>query len=194
MNKSSNAFRTISEVASYVGVEPHVLRFWESKFTQISPLKRGGGRRYYRPKDVDIIKGICVLLHTDGFSVKGVQNILKSEGVKGVIARGTDIESLVPEDTLFNLDEVEIDLGSVANFQPENNAEFSLGLNATQTVDSDVDLEQKLPINKPSLSKRQTGSHAAVTLSQDRNFHNVKVRLTSLLDQLTSIRERLTQV
>ncbi len=74
--KSDSAYRTISEVATDLNLPQHVLRFWESKFKQISPLKRGGGRRYYRPQDVDLIKRIHHLLHTQGYTIKGVQKLL----------------------------------------------------------------------------------------------------------------------
>ena len=74
--KSDTAYRTISEVATDMGLPQHVLRFWETKFKQISPLKRGGGRRYYRPQDVDLIKRIHYLLHTQGYTIKGVQKLL----------------------------------------------------------------------------------------------------------------------
>lgn len=78
--KSASAFRTISEVANELGLQQHVLRFWESRFSQIKPLKRGGGRRYYRPGDVDIIRRIRDLLYADGYTIKGVQKLLKDEG------------------------------------------------------------------------------------------------------------------
>ncbi len=84
-NKSPNAFRTISEVADTMGVPQHVLRFWESKFSQISPMKRGGGRRYYRPEDVEIIKVIRKLLHDDGYTIKGAQKLLKEQGIKNIL-------------------------------------------------------------------------------------------------------------
>jgi DNA-binding transcriptional MerR regulator len=74
--KSDSAYRTISEVAVDLNLPQHVLRFWESKFKQISPLKRGGGRRYYRPQDIDLIKRIHHLLHTQGYTIKGVQKLL----------------------------------------------------------------------------------------------------------------------
>jgi DNA-binding transcriptional MerR regulator len=74
--KSAGAFRTISEVAGDLNVEQHVLRFWETKFTQIKPLKRGGGRRYYRPEDVDLLKNIHHLLYQEGYTIKGVQKLL----------------------------------------------------------------------------------------------------------------------
>lgn len=77
--KSDSAYRTISEVATDLNVPQHVLRFWETKFKQISPLKRGGGRRYYRPQDTDLIKRIHYLLYTQGYTIKGVQKLLAKD-------------------------------------------------------------------------------------------------------------------
>ncbi len=86
MAKSAEAFRTISEVATDLDVPKHVLRFWEAKFPQIRPMKRGGGRRYYRPEDLDLLKGIRRLLHAEGYTIKGVQKILREQGVDQVKA------------------------------------------------------------------------------------------------------------
>ena len=91
--KSPTAFRTISEVADTLNVPAHVLRFWESKFTQIKPVKRGGGRRYYRPADVSLIKGIRELLYSDGLTIKGVQKILRQKGPRHVIEIGEGLVS-----------------------------------------------------------------------------------------------------
>ena len=82
VTKSAAAFRTISEVAADLEVPPHVLRFWESKFPQIRPLKRGGGRRYYRPEDVELLRRIRVLLYRDGYTIKGVQKLLRQPGAR----------------------------------------------------------------------------------------------------------------
>lgn len=82
--KSPDAFRTISEVADELDLPQHVLRFWESKFSAIKPLKRGGGRRYYRPGDIDFLRGIRHLLYSEGFTIKGVQKILREQGVRFV--------------------------------------------------------------------------------------------------------------
>ena len=86
MDKSPDAFRTISEVADDLDLPQHVLRFWETRFTQIRPMKRGGGRRYYRPEDVDLLKGIRHLLYDHGYTIKGVQKLLKLNGNKFVAA------------------------------------------------------------------------------------------------------------
>lgn len=83
--KAPGAFRTISEVADDLGVQQHVLRFWETKFSQIRPLKRGGGRRYYRPEDLALLKRIHHLLYTEGYTIKGVQKLLREKGRNGIL-------------------------------------------------------------------------------------------------------------
>src|ERR1700690_2452132 len=87
-HKSAEAFRTISEVAIELEVPQHVLRFWESRFAQIRPVKRAGGRRYYRPEDVDLLRGIRGLLYSDGFTIKGVQKVLRERGLRHVAEIG----------------------------------------------------------------------------------------------------------
>lgn len=100
MEKSPEAFRTISEAAEELDVPQHVLRFWETRFAQIKPMKRAGGRRYYRPADLDLLKGIRSLLYSEGYTIRGLQRILKEEGVAYVsgvgrgeiVARKRDME------------------------------------------------------------------------------------------------------
>jgi DNA-binding transcriptional MerR regulator len=84
LDKAPDAFRTISEVAEELDIPQHVLRFWETRFAQIKPMKRSGGRRYYRPDDVDLLKGIRRLLYGEGYTIRGVQRILKEHGIKSV--------------------------------------------------------------------------------------------------------------
>jgi DNA-binding transcriptional MerR regulator len=84
LDKAPDAFRTISEVADDLDIPQHVLRFWETRFTQIKPMKRSGGRRYYRPDDVDLLRGIRRLLYGEGYTIRGVQRILKEHGIKSV--------------------------------------------------------------------------------------------------------------
>jgi DNA-binding transcriptional MerR regulator len=86
--KAPDAFRTISEVAAELELPQHVLRFWETRFPQIKPMKRGGGRRYYRPEDVDLLRGIRLLLYGEGFTIRGVQRLLKEKGVAFVVEVG----------------------------------------------------------------------------------------------------------
>lgn len=99
MPKSPDAFRTISEVAEDLDLPQHVLRFWETRFTQIKPMKRGGGRRYYRPDDVELLRGIQHLLYSEGYTIKGVQRLLKDNGNKYVVAagRGEDLSNFVAD-------------------------------------------------------------------------------------------------
>jgi DNA-binding transcriptional MerR regulator len=97
MAKSSEAFRTISEVSDWLETPAHVLRFWESRFSQIKPVKRAGGRRYYRPGDMALLGGIKRLLHEDGITIKGVQKILREKGVKYV--GSLNLESLGSSDS-----------------------------------------------------------------------------------------------
>ena len=83
--KSPEAFRTISEVSKDLALPQHVLRFWETKFAQIKPIKRGGGRRYYRPEDVKLLKGIKSLLYNDGYTIRGVQKVIRENGTKKIL-------------------------------------------------------------------------------------------------------------
>jgi DNA-binding transcriptional MerR regulator len=99
--KSPEAFRTISEVSVELDVPQHVLRFWETRFAQVKPVKRAGGRRYYRPEDVDLLRGIRALLYSDGFTIKGVQKILRDRGLRHVAelgrsCAGVELENLAP--------------------------------------------------------------------------------------------------
>lgn len=102
MAKSADAFRTISEVSTELDVPKHVLRFWEQRFKQLKPLKRGGGRRFYRPEDVELIKGIQALLNRDAYTIRGVQRILREHGVERVkgLAQGdaaASVTATLPE-------------------------------------------------------------------------------------------------
>ncbi len=97
MAKGPDAFRTISEVAEVLDLPQHVLRFWESRFKQIKPMKRGGGRRYYRPEDVALLRGIRRLLYGEGYTIRGVQRILKEKGVGFVVAVGEGRPIAPPE-------------------------------------------------------------------------------------------------
>src|SRR5260370_30273657 len=102
--KSAAAFRTISEVAEDLDVPQHVLRFWESKFTQVKPLKRGGGRRYYRPEDVILLRRIRQCLYQDGYTIRGVQKLLREGGVADAETEAGLAGELGSDATLFPLD------------------------------------------------------------------------------------------
>jgi DNA-binding transcriptional MerR regulator len=92
VDKAPEAFRTISEVADELKVPKHVLRFWEAKFAQLKPMKRGGGRRYYRPEDVALLRGIRFLLYDDGYTIRGVQKILREQGPRFVMDQPPHVE------------------------------------------------------------------------------------------------------
>lgn len=127
MEKSPDAFRTISEAAEELDLPQHVLRFWETRFSTIKPLKRGGGRRYYRPEDVLLLKGIRHLLYDQGFTIKGVQRILKDQGVRNVIAvgEGKPLDQLPP--AMPEPDVPDVDEDSSADMEVESLIEGRVG-------------------------------------------------------------------
>lgn len=124
--KSAAAFRTISEVASDLDIPAHVLRFWESKFAQVKPLKRGGGRRYYRPEDIDLLRGIRELLYTDGYTIKGVQKLLREGGVKQILAEQSGTPETPPA------------ADSAAPHGTQGSAAADVGTSDTQSIDRDA--------------------------------------------------------
>ncbi|WP_412057884.1 MerR family transcriptional regulator [Bartonella sp. DGB2] len=139
MDKSPEAFRTISEVAELLDLPQHVLRFWETRFSQIKPMKRGGGRRYYRPHDIDLLQGIKFLLYDHGYTIRGVQRLLKEKGIHTIVALGKGeikgVETLTApiEDPLeqekkqarglfsFMKNEADLLIGAVHNRQNKDN-------------------------------------------------------------------------
>lgn len=130
MEKGPDAFRTISEVADDLDLPQHVLRFWETRFVQIKPMKRGGGRRYYRPDDVDLLRGIRHLLYGEGYTIRGVQQILKDQGLRYVQTVGRSAETDPARLRDINFDEAHEEdteslsvssgaRGGVVNFVPQ---------------------------------------------------------------------------
>lgn len=111
MDKAPDAFRTISEVAEDLDVPQHVLRFWETRFSQIKPMKRSGGRRYYRPDDVDLLRGIRQLLYGEGYTIRGVQRILREQGIKTVqnVTLGGTVPPAEGGDTDEDIHEADVD-------------------------------------------------------------------------------------
>lgn len=109
MEKSPDAFRTISEVADDLGLPQHVLRFWETRFSQIKPMKRTGGRRYYRPDDVELVRAIKTLLYGEGYTIKGVQRLFKENGVRAVVAAVRGGVALTPSQQALALGDDEDD-------------------------------------------------------------------------------------
>lgn len=130
MDKSPDAFRTISEVAETLETPAHVLRFWESRFPQIRPVKRAGGRRYYRPADVALLIGIKHLLHDEGMTIRGVQKILREQGVRHVAALSGQDYSETPD-----LDEeAALEAALTLNFGPLDSEDIAPEQAATATV------------------------------------------------------------
>ena len=140
MSKSPDAMRTISEVAEELELPQHVLRFWETRFTQIKPMKHRGGRRYYRTEDVDLLRGIKSLLYDEGYTIRGVQRLLKDQGNKFAIDFG---RGAVPEGILVDNDAspaVEVDVPVVAQLETGNAAKGKslLGRLTGSTGDAEV--------------------------------------------------------
>ena len=154
MSKSPDAFRTISEVAEWLGIQAHVLRFWESKFTQVKPVKRAGGRRYYRPADMLLLGGIKRLLHDDGLTIKGVQKILREQGVAHVseLSQGLDetavAEAAPADDTVVQLH---------ARPAPEDTIDGQIGMDLPAPDNAAEPPAQELPsfLAKPSRIKTE---------------------------------------
>lgn len=148
MEKSPDAFRTISEAADELDLPQHVLRFWETRFSTIKPLKRGGGRRYYRPEDVLLLKGIRHLLYDQGFTIKGVQRILKDQGIRYVIAigEGGSIEHIAP----YNPDEEIEELEDIVEFEEEEPRDTQPRLESPETFRMEPGrAEPRIPIVPP---------------------------------------------
>ncbi len=129
MAKSKDAFRTIREVSEWLDTPAHVLRFWESKFTQVKPVKRAGGRRYYRPADMLLLGGIKKLLHDDGVTIRGVQKMLREQGVKHVAALSQELDGEtveivdIPAEPLPDEAPMAVDVPTLPEPEPETSAE-----------------------------------------------------------------------
>ena len=130
MSKITEAFRNISEVAEELDVPKHVLRFWEAKFVQLKPMKRGGGRRYYRPEDVVLLKGIRHLLYSDGYTIRGVQKLLREQGIDYV-------KSCAPEGSISEKKETEHETGKVVSLQEKRDEKTN------SDAEQALDIEQK---------------------------------------------------
>ena len=181
MAKSPDAFRTISEVAEWLGIQAHVLRFWESKFTQVKPVKRAGGRRYYRPNDMLLLGGIKQLLHVDGKTIKEVQKIIRDMGVNHVSELSQsleeDEETIVeavaePQDTptASSTSSVQMDM-ELDLFSPSADDELSAELPDTRTlsenlnaaIPEDSDVPEEIAVAQDSVSEPELPETAAET-------------------------------
>ncbi len=150
MSKSRDAFRTISEVAELLDTPAHVLRFWETKFSQVKPVKRAGGRRYYRPNDVALLAGIRQLLHDDGLTIKGVQKVLREQGVKHVAGIAPPPE-LLEEDMASAPTAQEAALEATATEEAAGET-AALDLSATDASGpEDTAVEETMPRDEPAV-------------------------------------------
>lgn len=166
--KTTRAFRTISEAGEELGLQPHVLRFWESKFSEIKPIKRGGGRRFYRPEDIELLRGIKILLHDEKHPIKDVQKLIRIKGPARVIELGRTVEPaanpkkveetvLVPEriQTAAEEDEPESlpegDMPPSASFEEDSPAEPDQDADESSddfVYESEVELDVPLPFDE----------------------------------------------
>ena len=191
MDKAPDAFRTISEVADDLDVPQHVLRFWESRFSQIRPMKRAGGRRYYRADDVELLRGIRQLLYGEGYTIRGVQRILKEHGVKFVQTvwqEGAALPTRLPDD----------DRAEDAA-EPAEQSTDGRGLGALLPPLRGADMERREPrlgdsadelevVSKSSKPSRTPGEATAVLTGDDRH------RLQAVLRELGECRRLLDDV
>ena len=168
MNKAPEAFRTISEVADGLDVPQHVLRFWETRFTQIRPMKRGGGRRYYRPNDVDLLNGIRQLLYGEGYTIRGVQRILRDHGVAHVTAIGRGEIRPEPEGVPGREPEAEV--------KPKP-AEVAASVPASVPLPAKAEAEPPAPTALPTVEPRPAASGPVLTRS---DVEELRLALTDL--------------
>jgi len=149
--KPTRAFRTISEAGEELDLQPHVLRFWESKFPQIKPMKRGGGRRFYRPEDIEFLRGIKILLHDEKHPIKDVQKLIRVKGAGRIMELGRSIERAAKPKPV---EEVELIPERIANYEPEP---------APEKADNEaVDAEVLRPISEPEPPQKLFGKGVKV--------------------------------
>ncbi len=187
-DKSPEAFRTISEVADELDVPQHVLRFWEAKFGAVRPLKRGGGRRYYRPDDIDLLRGIRSLLYSDGLTIKGVQKLLRERGARYVTGLGRD--------SVSHLQAVH------AKIEPSDHSEGHHGGDtaAQETIEHGSNIRAFPQNSRNRLA--ETGeaeepgeeAEAGLTGAERSYFGNILDELVELKDRLGSARRNIGEI
>jgi len=141
--KSKDAFRTISEVSDALDTPAHVLRFWESKFSQIKPVKRAGGRRYYRPDDIDLLRGIKTLLHDQGMTIKGAQKLLREKGAAHIVALGGG--ETPPEPTGDLIEGTSSPVIEAVPTQVEDTPQLPFGVSDAAVDLPEIDVPDRLP-------------------------------------------------
>jgi DNA-binding transcriptional MerR regulator len=185
LDKAPDAFRTISEVADDLQIPQHVLRFWETRFAQIKPMKRSGGRRYYRPDDVDLLRGIRRLLYGEGYTIRGVQRILKEHGIKSVqaLADSSTVASFGAVERAIGQSLQEDGDGAIAGIDADDD-----DYEATDTDGIDFGL---LDADEDELSPQFAGG--AIPGIGDERLLDAK-RLEAALADLVACRQLLDQV
>ena len=163
MSKSADAFRTISEVAKWLDLPTHVLRFWESKFSQIKPVKRAGGRRYYRPRDMQLIGGLKTLLHDDGMTIRGAQKLLKENGVQHVIDLSPPLEAGL---------EAEVDPTETATEAPVEMVDMTVDIDADAAQEAKQAEDVQKPTARPNLRLVETEHEEQFDLFSDSPSEN----------------------
>jgi DNA-binding transcriptional MerR regulator len=193
LNKAPDAFRTISEVADDLDLPQHVLRFWESRFPQIKPMKRGGGRRYYRPEDIDLLRGIRHLLYGEGYTIRGVQRILKEQGLRTVqsVGQGRPVSLPEPAPEDAGPDEAETQ-NSVPSFLPPI---FSAGgPRGAEPADGDDDAALETDVAGSEAPAQPAPVAAAVALPTIAALAPEDLdRLKTVLSRLEECRQLLDQ-
>ena len=144
MAKGPEAFRTISEAADELGVPQHVLRFWETKFSFIRPMKRAGGRRFYRPQDLMVLRGVRALLHDEGYTIKGVQRLHKEEGVKRLLSAGERGAAPRVHAPIPGFDEGVLDRGAEPALESHGTPPWDIAAEASAPPRLDPDSEDRL--------------------------------------------------
>jgi DNA-binding transcriptional MerR regulator len=189
LEKAPDAFRTISEVAAEIDVPQHVLRFWESRFTQIKPMKRGGGRRYYRPDDVALLRGVRHLLYGEGYTIRGVQRILRDEGaafVQDVWRAGA-----VAPPPLAEEDRVEDDFAEASQAASRENAEERAEPDLSSFTLAPLHAAERAPQPAPAERREPTfaaPSAAAASPQTAKLGAAAEAKLRAALDELVACR------
>ncbi len=179
-SKGPQAFRTISEVAEELDLPQHVLRFWETRFAQIRPMKRGGGRRYYRPDDIDLLRGIRYLLYGEGYTIRGVQRILKDQGPRFVIGagRGDMSEAFTPQPEDLGEDE-EVEALALPEEDADAADDDAPEAEADDHVEPTFDPREFRPVN--SAPSPHGGRAASTSLAPDE-IRRLQATLSDLLE------------
>ncbi|MEJ0013046.1 MAG: MerR family transcriptional regulator [Bauldia sp.] len=183
-SKGPQAFRTISEVAEELELPQHVLRFWETRFAQIRPMKRGGGRRYYRPDDIDLLRGICYLLYGEGYTIRGVQRILKEQGPRFVIGagRGDMSEAFTPQPEDIGEDE-EVEALALPEDEGDEAVAADGDAEADDHIEPTFDPREFRTAPPPSSGGRATAGLAPDEIRRLQSTLSDLLELKRLLDQ-----------